>query len=153
MQDLNLPPAGLKLREHNGKMQVFDFIRRRFVSLSREEWVRQHFIHYLIQKKEVPASLVAVEMQLKYNRLKKRSDIVIYGRNGSPLMVVECKAPEIPITQDVFHQVAMYNMTLKVPYLVVTNGLEHFACRIEHQKGSYSFLKEIPSFEEMEDRG
>jgi type I site-specific restriction endonuclease len=139
----------LRLREQSGKQQVYDGIRRRYVFLSPEEWVRQHFIHYLVSEKKVPASLVAVEMPLKYNRMMKRSDIVVFGRNGTPLLMVECKAPEVPVTQDVFHQVAMYNVTLKVPYLVVTNGLEHFACRINFGEGTYHFLKEIPGYGEM----
>ncbi|HTX89100.1 MAG TPA: type I restriction enzyme HsdR N-terminal domain-containing protein [Bacteroidales bacterium] len=153
MQTLNLPTAELRLRETGGKPQVFDPVRKKFVSLTPEEWVRQHFIQYLIREKKVPSSLLAVEMQLTYHRLKKRSDLVVFGRKGKPLLMVECKAPEVPVTEEVFQQVATYNMTLKVPYLVVTNGLEHYACRIDIKGRSYRFLKEIPEYPEMEAGG
>ena len=149
MQALNLPVIELKIRDQKGRCEVFDQIRKKYVALTPEEWVRQHFIHYLITEKHVPASLIHVEASLKYNRLAKRSDIVIYSKSGIPCLIVECKAPEVKITQAVFDQVAMYNMTLKVDYLVVTNGLEHYACRINHEKQTYGFLTEIPDYNEM----
>jgi hypothetical protein len=149
MQQLNLPASELKIRNTNGKNEVFDSIRRRYVMLTPEEWVRQHFIGYLVRERNVPSSLISVESSLKYNGLKKRSDIVIFNNMGKPRMIVECKAPEIKITQDVFDQVAIYNMTLNVPYLVVTNGIEHFACRIDHRNSTYEFLKDIPDYPEM----
>jgi len=149
MKALNLPEADLRIRKSGGKHEVFDIIRKRFVRLSAEEWVRQHFIQYLIRQKQVPASLVAVETTINYNRLSKRCDIVVYDKTGKPALIVECKAPEVAITQEVFDQVAIYNMTLKVNYLVVTNGLEHFACYIDHELRCYSFLKEIPEYSEL----
>jgi type I site-specific restriction endonuclease len=97
----------------------------------------------------VPRSLIAVEATLQVHRLRKRSDIVVYGKDGTPCLIVECKAPEVAVTQDVFDQVAIYNMSLKVPYLVVTNGMEHFACFIDHGTGKIVFLKEIPVFEDL----
>ena len=114
-----------------------------------EEWVRQHFIQYLTGQLNVPSSLVAVEVPMQVNRLKKRGDIVVYGRNGKPCLIVECKAPEVNVTQAVFDQVAIYNMALLVPYLVVTNGLVHFACRINHSDRSIEFLKELPDYQQM----
>ena len=149
MQQLNLPASELKIRIMNGKNEVFDSIRRRYVALTPEEWVRQHFIGYLVHGRNVPSSLISVESSLKYNRLNKRSDIVVYNNLGKPRMIIECKAPEIKITQDVFDQVAIYNMTLNVPYLVVTNGLEHFACHIDQLNSTYEFLKDIPDFSEI----
>jgi type I site-specific restriction-modification system R (restriction) subunit len=111
--------------------------------------VRQHFLQFLVIQKKVPPALIAVETSIKYNRLSKRCDVVVFDRNGQPVLIVECKAPEIEISQDVFHQVAMYNMTLKVKYLVVTNGLDHYTCMVDHEKGSFQFLKDIPDFDEM----
>jgi type I site-specific restriction endonuclease len=149
MQTLNLPGVALRIRNKREKQEVFDSVRKKFVALTQEEWVRQHFIHYLTDHRNVPRSLITVEASLHYHRLKKRSDIVVYGKDGSPCLIVECKAPEVAVTQAVFDQVAMYNMALKVPYLVVTNGMVHFACHIDHDKGKIVFLKEIPEYEEM----
>ena len=149
MQTLNLPGVVLRIRNRKEKQEVFDSVRKKFVALTQEEWVRQHFIHYLTDHRNVPRSLIAVEASLNYHRLKKRSDIVVYGKDGSPCLIVECKAPEVAVTQAVFDQVAMYNMSLKVPYLAVTNGMVHFACHIDHDKGKIVFLKEIPEYEEM----
>ena len=149
MQTLNLPGAALRIRNKKEKQEVFDSVRKKFVALTPEEWVRQHFIHYLTDYRNVPRSLIAVEASLHVHRLKKRSDIVVYGKDGLPCLIVECKAPEVAVTQAVFDQVAMYNMSLKVPYLAVTNGMVHFACHIDHDKGKIVFLKEIPEYEEM----
>ena len=149
MKELNLPEANPRIRTTGSRTEIFDIIRRRFVRLSPEEWVRQHFIHYLISQVQVPASLIAVETTIQYNRLSKRCDIVVYNKTGKPVLIVECKAPEVEITQEVFDQVAMYNMTLQVNYLIVTNGLKHFVCHIDHEKRSYAFLKEIPGYAEL----
>jgi type I site-specific restriction endonuclease len=149
MRKLNLPAVTLRIRENKDKLEVFDSIRKKFVSLTQEEWVRQHFIHYLTEQIRVPASLIAVERSLHYHRLTKRSDIVVYGTDGAPCLIVECKGPEIPVTQAVFDQVAMYNQELKVPYLAVTNGMVHFSCYIDHGTGKIVFLKEIPLYEQM----
>ena len=149
MQALNLPDATLRIRMKGEKQEVFDNVRKKFVALTPEEWVRQNFIHYLTDHRKVPRSLIAVEASLRYHRLKKRSDIVVYGKDGAPCLVVECKAPEVTMTQAVFDQVAMYNMSLKVPFLAVTNGMVHFACYIDHVTGRITFLKEIPEYEQM----
>ena len=150
MQTLNLPDADFRVRDSGGKKQIFDGVRKKFIALTSEEWVRQHFINYLIHGKNVPASLIGVEVALKMNRLLKRGDIVVYDKSGKPCLVVECKAPEVQITQDVFEQVARYNMTLNVNYVVVTNGLEHFACFIDHEKSEFRFIQEIPDYSEMQ---
>jgi hypothetical protein len=150
MQKLNLPDINARTRlGSNGKSEIFDEIRRKFVRLTPEEWVRQHFLHYMIIHLGFPASLIVVEASLIYNKMKKRFDVVAYNNTGKPMLIVECKAPEVKITQSVFDQVAMYNMTMKVGYLLVTNGLTHYACQIDHDKRSFAFLPELPKFEEL----
>ena len=150
MQQLNLPAYEPRIREdHQGKREIFDPFRRKFVRLTPEEWVRQHFLNYLVGTKGYPASVIVVEAFLNVNRLKKRCDILAYGPSGKPVLVVECKAPEIEIIQTVFDQVARYNMTLLVDHLVVTNGIQHYACRIAHHKRSFEFLKDVPMYEEV----
>lgn len=147
MQALNLPPYQFKLKNNGAKSHIFDAIRKKYVVLTPEEWVRQNFLQYLIREKKYPASLIAVEAGLKYNQLQKRMDVLIYDKQGSPHLMVECKAPEIKITQDVFDQVARYNMVFKVKYLVVTNGLHHFCCLMDYTDNSYVYLEQIPVFE------
>ncbi|MCX6251856.1 MAG: type I restriction enzyme HsdR N-terminal domain-containing protein [Bacteroidetes bacterium] len=149
MDQLNLPAAALKLRSNDGKTEAWDIIRKRYIILTPEEWVRQHYVHFLINDRKVPASLIAIEVSLKYNRMSKRCDILVYDRQGKPLIIVECKAPEVKITQDVFQQIAMYNMSLKVPYLVVTNGINQYTCSIDHKKKKYTFLEELPEYQEL----
>ena len=151
MQALNLPEADFRMRDFGGKKEIFDGIRKKFITLTSEEWVRQHVVAYLVTGKNVPSSLIGIEVSMKINSLQKRGDIVVYNKSGKPCMIIECKAPEIRITQDVFEQVARYNMTLNVSYLVVTNGLEHYACFIDHENSEYQFLKDIPDFNEMQD--
>ncbi len=146
MQRLNLPEYSLKIKNENGKTFVFDSIRKKFVVLTPEEWVRQNFIQYLIHEKNFPASLMAVEKQLIVNDKSCRFDLLIYNRKAQPEIIVEFKAPEVKISQDTFDQAVRYNMALKVKYIVVSNGMQHFACEINYEKNSYSFLKEIPGF-------
>ncbi|MBL7889467.1 MAG: type I restriction enzyme HsdR N-terminal domain-containing protein [Bacteroidia bacterium] len=146
MRALNLPAYSFKLKESSGKVQILDELRKKYVVLTPEEWVRQHIVQYLIQEKKYPASLIAIEIGLKYNQLQKRADVLVYDRQGAPFLLVECKAPEVKITQDVFHQIAVYNMTFKVKYLLVTNGMDHFICEMDYTNNSYQFLKEIPVF-------
>jgi len=148
MEKLNLPDISARTRPgKNGKEEIFDGIRRKFVRLTPEEWVRQHFLHYMVVSLGFPASLIVVEAALKYNNMVKRFDILAYRADGRPSMVIECKGPGVGITQGVFDQVAMYNMTLAVDYLAVTNGMSHYACRIDHENKTYTFLKDIPTFE------
>ncbi|MEI7726725.1 MAG: type I restriction enzyme HsdR N-terminal domain-containing protein [Bacteroidota bacterium] len=148
MEKLNLPHIEARTRiGKNGKEEIFDEIRKKFVRLTPEEWVRQHFLQWMIVHLGYPASLIVVEAALKYNNMLKRFDILAYGSDGRPCLVVECKSPGVEITQSVFDQVAMYNMTLTVDYLAVTNGIAHYACRIDHEKRTYAFLKDIPTYE------
>ena len=146
---LNLPAAALKIRIQNGKKEVFDILRKKYVAYTPEERVRQYFVHYLIHYKSYPQGLMAAEYSLKVNQLKKRADIVSFNPFGHPLLLVECKAPEVKITQKVFDQIARYNLNLKVDYLVVTNGLEHFCCQLDFTKNSYLFLEDIPNYNDI----
>ena len=141
---LNLPECDFRTRMVAGKQQIFDDIRKKFVALTPEEWVRQHFLQFLIKEKKYPASRMAVEFGLNYNSLKKRGDIVFFNKAGLPEMIVECKAPSIKISQDTFDQAARYNFVLKVKYLVITNGMEHFCCLMDNESKTYVYLPDIP---------
>ena len=143
---LNLPNAALKTKLVEGTTQVFDAVRKKYLILTPEEWVRQHFIHYLNKEKNYPFGLMGVEKMVKYNSLKTRADIVIYNREGMPSVIVECKAPNVKITQDAFNQIAKYNYKLRVRYLVVTNGLQHFCCEMDYENNKFTFLEEIPEY-------
>ena len=145
-KQLNLPFYPLKLRKTNGKLEILDIFRKKYVVMTPEEEVRQRFIQYMIHDKGFPAGLLAVEYSLKVNQLKKRADIVAFSKTGHPLLIVECKAPAVKITQDVFDQIARYNLDLKVDYLIVTNGLEHFACQLDFNANTYRFLEDIPDY-------
>jgi hypothetical protein len=149
MQKLNIPAYPFKSREYKGKQQIFDSIRRKYVALTSEEWVRQNFIQWLIHDKNYPPGLIAIEKELTLNDLKKRFDIVVYNKNHVPSLLIECKAPEIKISQKSFDQAGRYNLTLKVSYLVITNGLEHYCCHIDIEKGAYSFIEHIPDFDNL----
>lgn len=153
MPVLNLPEYPVKTRSKaDGKTEILDPVRKKFVRLTPEEWVRQHFLNFMIHSHHYPASLIHVEASLTYNRLSKRSDIVVYSNQGKPLMAVECKAPTVEITQKVFEQLAMYNFTLRVSYLVLTNGLQHFICRMEPGNGNFTFLEEFPDYGDLKDQ-
>jgi len=143
---LNLPSYEFRTTHREGKAFIFDACRRRWVRLNPEEWVRQHFVRYLIEEKQFPASLIAIERSLKINRQDFRSDVVVFSTAGNPLLVVECKAPEVKITQKVFDQIVRYNFEFLVDYLIVTNGLNHFCCKIDKSNLTYEFLKEIPEY-------
>ncbi|MDR1341154.1 MAG: type I restriction enzyme HsdR N-terminal domain-containing protein [Prevotellaceae bacterium] len=146
---LNLPTFGHRIKNSEKGKTIFDPVRNKYVALTPEEWVRQNFLQYLVQIKKTPQSLVRVEMHLKLNGLAKRSDIVVHNRQGNPLLAVECKAPTVKITQSVFEQLARYNLQLKVPYLVVTNGLTHFFCQYSDTEKQYLFLKDIPEYDSL----
>jgi hypothetical protein len=149
---LNFPDYEFKLQRSSDERQslkIFDIIRKKYVSLTPEEWVRQHLLHFLVNERKFPQSLVSVEKKLLINNLEKRTDVVIYSSSLKPILLAECKSPKVPLTQAVFDQAARYNMTLNVGYFLITNGLESFICRIDHQSQSYAFLKEIPTYEEM----
>jgi type I site-specific restriction endonuclease len=144
MQELNLPTYSFKFKSNENKILIFDIARKKYVVLTPEEWVRQHLLHYLVHDKKYPISRIAVEKKIVVNGLTKRTDIVAFNRDGSPYLIVECKAPEIPITQKSFDQIARYNSSLKGLYLMVSNGLDHFYCKTNDSKDGYVFLKSLP---------
>lgn len=146
MQALNFPSYCFRIKNNQNKRYIFDAIRKKFVPLQPEEWVRQHVLHFLVITKNYPKSLINVEKQLMINQLKKRYDIVVFNPNGTLYLLVECKAPEININQHTFDQIARYNTQLQANYLMVTNGLNHYYCEINHKQEKYQFLKEIPDF-------
>lgn len=143
---LNLPEYPFRLKQENNTNYIFDEIRKKFLVLTPEEWVRQHLIQFLIQKKKYPRSLIKLEGGLKLNSLQKRSDILLFNKYGEKIMLVECKAPSVKVSQDTFDQVARYNFIHRVKYIVVSNGLHHFCTEIDFEKGSYRFLEEIPEY-------
>ncbi len=147
---LNLPQYSFRTKEMSGKMVIFDGFRHRWVVLTPEEWVRQNFARYLTEEKHFPASLVTIERSLRINQRDFRTDIVLFSKSGNPLVVVECKAPEVKISQQVFDQIARYNLDLRVSYLIVTNGLAHYCCRFDQSQLSYTFLPEMPDYKEIE---
>lgn len=146
MQNLNFPPYSFRLKNSENNTHIFDVIRKKFVVLQPEEWVRQHCIQYLLQEKNYPISLINVEKVVLINGLKKRYDIVVFSPDGSITLVVECKAPKVNISQSSFDQIARYNLTLKAPYLMVTNGLNHYFCTMNHDLGNYEFLETLPNY-------
>lgn len=146
MPALNLPYYAAKISEKGGKRFIYDAIRRKNVALTPEEWVRQHFVNYLITEKKYPDTLIANEVPLSLNGMSKRCDTVVYNRFLTPLMIIEYKAPSVEITQTVFDQIIRYNMCMHVNYLVVSNGLSHYCCLIDYKNGTYSFLNSIPDY-------
>lgn len=146
---LNLPSFIPKIAEKDGKRTIFDPVRQKYVALTPEEWVRQHFVNYLTTRKNYPKELLANEVLVKLNGTSKRCDTVAYSRFLEPLVIIEYKAPHIPITRAVFDQIARYNMVLHVEYLIVSNGLEHYCCRIDYDRRSYSFLEGIPDYRQL----
>lgn len=149
MLSLNLPTFEAKITIKDGKNVIFDVLRHRYVALTPEEWVRQHFVHYLINNKGYPATLMANEVQVHLNTTKKRCDTVLYRRDLSPRLIIEYKKPEVEITQAVFNQITRYNMVLRADYLIVSNGLHHYCCRMNYENNSYTFLPDIPCYEEL----
>ncbi len=146
MLALNLPQYAAKIMDRNGKNVIFDSIRKQYVALTPEEWVRQNFVNYLIIHKKYPASLMANEVMIKLNGTVKRCDTVLYKRDLSARMIIEYKAPHIEIAQNVFNQIARYNIVLRVDYLIVSNGLKHYCCKMDYANQSYQFLQEIPIY-------
>ena len=149
MLALNLPSFDIKIKEDGSKKSIFDVIRRKYVALTPEEWVRQHFVHYLMEHLGYPKELLANEVEISLNGTSKRCDTVLYNRDLSARMIVEYKAPDIQITQQVFNQIMRYNMVLHVDYLVVSNGINHYCCKMDYANNSYAFLKEIPHYDSL----
>lgn len=148
-QMLDLPDHGVKTKQGDAGPQVFDPVRRVWVALTPEEWVRQHFMNHLVHDLGCPATLLGVEQALVMNGLAKRADIVIHGRNGHPLALVECKAPGVRIDQRTFEQAARYNTVFKVRYLFITNGRKHYCCVVDHERGTVDFLPALAAYEQM----
>lgn len=146
MQKLNFPAYAFRFKNSENKVAVFDEIRKKFVVLTPEEWVRQHVVQFLLSDKNYPKSYINVEKVLKINGITKRYDAVVFKPDGSIFLLIECKAPEVPISQNTFDQIARYNMTLKADYLMVTNGLNHYFCRMDFENEQYEFLRELPDF-------
>jgi len=146
---LNLPNYPFKITQKEGLYFIFDEIRKKHLVLTPEEWVRQHFIRYLIALKNFPSSLLKIEGGLSLNQTKKRSDILVYNNLGEKIMVIECKAPSVPITQATFDQAARYNSIYKAPWLAVTNGLNHYYAKIDHTNGKFYFVQELPEYKDL----
>lgn len=146
MQKLNFPSYAFELKSSENKTLIFDIVRKKYVILTPEEWVRQHVVHFLLKEKNYPISLIAVEKQIKINKRVKRTDIVVYNKKGTPELLIECKAPNVKITQTTFDQIARYNLSANSNYLMVTNGLDNYYCKIDIANETYIFLKDIPQY-------
>ncbi len=146
---LNLPTYSFRTKKEGEKILIFDEVRKKFLVLTPEEWVRQNFIRFLNEEKGFPAQLMAIESGLKVNRNQFRADLLVYDRSGQPLLIVEFKAPNVKITQGTFDQITRYNMTFQVPFLIVSNGMDHYCCQVDLVGKTYCFLKEIPDFEQL----
>ncbi|MBF0695741.1 MAG: type I restriction enzyme HsdR N-terminal domain-containing protein [Flavobacterium sp.] len=149
MQKLNFQSYPFRFRKSGENVTIFDQIRKKFVVLTPEEWVRQHVVSYLISEKLYPISLINVEKMLKVNGITKRYDVVVFNSDGSVLILVECKAPQIPISQHVFDQIARYNLTIDARYLMLTNGLSHYYCQMDFKAESYNFLPNLPDYPQL----
>ena len=150
MQQLNLPVYQFNIKKKDDGFIILDLLRKRWVTLTPEEWVRQNFVRYLIQEKSFPASLMNNEISITQNGIKRRCDTLVADMQGNALVIVEYKAPTIAISQKTFDQIVRYNMVLHAKYLIVSNGLSHYCCKIDYDNNSYSFLKEIPSYSQLE---
>ena len=146
MQNLNFPNYSFRFKNSENKVGIFDEIRKKFVVLTPEEWVRQHVVQYLLVEKKYPKSLINVEKLVKVNGLNKRYDIVVFQPNGEIFLLIECKAPEVSISQQTFDQIARYNLKLNAQFLMVTNGLNHYFCQMDFENEQYVFLREAPEF-------
>ena len=146
MQKLNFPTYSFRFKNSENKVSIFDEIRKKFILLTPEEWVRQHVVQFLLQDKKYPKSYINVEKLIKINDLSKRYDVVVFQPNGEIFLLIECKAPEVAISQQTFDQIARYNLVLKAKYLMVTNGLNHYFCQMDFENEKYVFLKELPKY-------
>lgn len=147
MQHLNLPEYDIKIAEKEGKTVILDNLRSCYVALTPEEWVRQHFVHFLLEQLNYPKSLMANEVSINLNGMKRRCDTIVYDRTLSPRMIIEYKAPNVKIDRNVFAQISRYNIVLRVDYLVISNGMQHYCCKMDYENNSFTFLNEIPKYE------
>ncbi len=143
---LNLPAYPFKIKQETEITYIFDEIRKKFLVLTPEEWVRQHFVQFIIREKGYPRSLIRLEGGLKLNSLQKRTDVVVFNSKGEKVLLIECKAPSIPINQKVFDQIARYNIIHRIPLLAVSNGLQHYYCKIDFELKNYQFLESLPEY-------
>ena len=146
---LNLPEYEIKIGEKDGKRTIFDFLRRKYVALTPEEWVRQHFTHYLVEHKGYPQGLLGNEIELRIGGKRLRCDSLLYNKVMQPQMIIEYKAPTIQLQQKTFDQISVYNLLLHVDYLIVSNGLQHLCCKMDYEHQNYLFLKDIPDYENL----
>jgi hypothetical protein len=146
---LNLPQYEIKISEKDGKRMIFDFLRKKYVALTPEEWVRQHFTHYLVEHKGYPKGLLGNEIELQIGDKRLRCDSILYNKVARPQMIIEYKAPTVPLQQKVFDQVSAYNLLLRVDYLIISNGMEHYCCKMDYEHQKYLFLQEIPDYEKL----
>ena len=146
MQNLNFPSYNFRFKNSENKVSIFDDIRKKFIILTPEEWVRQHIVQFLLQEKKYPKSYINVEKLIKVNDLNKRYDIVVFKPNGELFLLIECKSPDVKITQETFDQIARYNLKLNAQFLMLTNGLNHYFCQMDFEKETYIFLEELPFF-------
>lgn len=153
MSALNLPTYETKIIENEGKTRIFDPLRRCYVALTPEEWVRQHFVNYLINHKGYPTTLTSNEVAIKLNDTSRRCDTVVYDKGLKPRVIVEYKAPTVKITKEVFAQISRYNLVLKVDYLIISNGLQHYCCKMDYEKQSFTFLHDIPEYSTIIEKG
>ena len=149
MYALNLPTFDAKIRKSKHGFEIFDILRRKYITLTPEEWVRQHFVNYLITEKNYPASLMANETSIKLNSLSRRCDTVVYNNQLTPLVVIEYKEPNVAVSQQVFDQIARYNIVLRVKYLIVSNGLSHYCCEMDYENQTFTYLSEIPDYKSV----
>lgn len=149
VDNLNLPAYSYRIEQRRGKLAIFDPIRKKFIILTPEEWVRQHFINYMISQLGYPASLIRVESGTQYNQRAKRTDVLVYDQHLKPLVLVECKAAHVPINQATFDQASVYNKTLKARVVICTNGMVHYACRYDEASGTVTFLDKIPPYSDL----
>lgn len=149
MYQLNLPTYDLRLRRTGNRDMIFDVLRRKYVALTPEEWVRQHFVHFLIEHKGYPTALLANEIELRIGEKRLRADTLLYNKELRPHMLIEYKSPTIALTQKVFDQISAYNLLLHADYLIVSNGMQHICCCMDYEQNTYHFLEEIPDYSEL----
>jgi len=149
MQKLNLPEYSFRIKKVEGKPYIYDSLRKKYVRLTPEEWIRQNFVQFLISEKKYPPSLIAVEASFKMNKNPQRADLVVFDRKGNPALIVEFKTSEVTINQQSFDQIVRYNMQLKVKFLIVSNGLKHYCCSVDYAENTYAFLPDIPDFADI----
>jgi hypothetical protein len=149
LKQLHLPEYSFRIITEADKEMIFDPLRKKYVRLNPEEWVRQNFVQYLIQEGKYPPGLIGIEVMFVFNRLRKRADILVHNRKGEPVLIVECKSPDIKLDDEVFDQIATYNLQFRVPWLVVTNGMTHYACRFDPVQNKFNDLLAIPLYEDL----